>query len=267
MRRRPQPVGQPMDEALYEEMYQMELRHWWFAAKHRIVLALLDAFLPGGGGGAADRRLRVADLGCGCGAMLSKLAAGGYDAIGVDTSDLALEFCRARGVSAVKGHLPGEVDLPDASLDAVLMLDVLEHIEDDRGALASAVTLARPGGVFICTVPAYSWLWTTRDEFHHHKRRYSKRNVVELMGSVRGMDVVHVSFMNAFLFPLALGGRLLAKALDRHDEATDLTIPRFGLNGLLREIFAAERHLLTRRRSLPFGLSLVGIARKVGSGE
>ena len=253
-----------MDEALYEEMYQMELRHWWFAAKHSIVLALLEAFRPGE---RPDRRMRVADLGCGCGAMLSKLVAGGYDAVGVDTSDLALEFCRARGVPVVKGHLPGEVDLPDASLDAVLMLDVLEHIEDDQAALTSATNLIKPGAIFVCTVPAYSWLWTARDEFHHHKRRYSKRDLVERLRSVDGLQIVHVSFMNTFLFPLALGGRLLAKALDRHDEATDLSIPRFGLNRLLQAIFEAERYLLTRRWYLPFGLSLVAVARKACRAE
>jgi SAM-dependent methyltransferase len=257
-----------MDEALYEEMYQMEIRHWWFAAKHRIVLALLDAFLAG----ERTRRhepstqgVRVADLGCGCGAMLTKLAALGYDAVGVDTSDLALEFCRARGVSVVKGHLPGDVDLPGSSLDAVLMLDVLEHIEDDRAALASAVTLGRPGAVFICTVPAYSWLWTTRDEFHHHKRRYSRAGLVGILRSVGALQILHVSFMNTVLFPLALTGRLLARATKRHDVATDLTIPRFGLNSLLEGLFAAERHLLARRLYLPFGLSLVAVARKAGA--
>ncbi|MCK4849981.1 MAG: class I SAM-dependent methyltransferase [Phycisphaerae bacterium] len=251
-----------MDKALYEEMYQLEQRHWWFAAKRRIVLALLAKFLcphrPDSIG-----TMRVADLGCGCGMMLSDLVASGYDAVGVDASDLALEFCRARGVPAVKGRLPGRVDLPDASLDAVLMLDVLEHIDDDKGAFASAAKLLKPGGIAICTVPAYRWLWTGRDKFHHHKRRYSRQLFAQLLNSADNLQIIFVSFMNTFLSPLAFAQRLAIKALARDNKPTDLSIPRFGLNRLLQAIFQAERHFLIRRLCMPFGLSLVAVAQKL----
>ena len=248
-----------MDEALYKEMFQMERRHWWFAAKRRIILALLAKFIRAD---PAAGPMRVADLGCGCGMMLSDLLASGYDAVGIDASDLALEFCRARGVPAVKGRLPGRVDLPDASLDAVLMLDVLEHIDDDKGAFATAAKLLKPGGIAICTVPAYRWLWTGRDKFHHHKRRYSRRLFTQLLRSADEVEIVIVSFINTALFPVAFAQRLAIKALARENKPTDLSIPRFGLNRLLQAIFQAERHLLIRRLSLPFGLSLLGVVRK-----
>ena len=249
-----------MDKVLYEEMYRMERSHWWFSAKRGIVLSLLAEFLQPD---RLGRRLRVADLGCGCGMMLSDLAAAGYDAVGVDASDLALEFCRARSVSAVPGRLPGPVDLPDASLDAMLMLDVLEHIDDDGAAFASAVELIRPGGIAICTVPAYRWLWTARDEFHHHRRRYSRRLFTDLLRSAGDVEIVLISFMNTFLFPLALAVRLSARLLTRAKKPRDLSIPRFGVNRLLQAVFGAERHLLIRRICMPFGLSLIAVVRRL----
>ena len=250
-----------MDKALYNEMFQMERRYWWFAAKRRIVLALLAKFLPAH---SAAGQMQVADLGCGCGMMLSDLLANNYDALGLDGSDQALEFCRARGTRALKGSLPGNLNIAQVSLDAVLMLDVLEHIDDDKAAFACAVELLKPGGIAICTVPAYSWLWTDRDEFHHHNRRYSKKLFTQLLNSADNLQIVLVSFMNTFLFPLAFAQRVMAKAMTQKnsDKSTDLSIPRFGLNRLLQTIFQAERHLLTRRLPLPFGLSLVAVVRK-----
>ncbi|HUT59502.1 MAG TPA: class I SAM-dependent methyltransferase [Phycisphaerae bacterium] len=250
-----------MDEALYEEMYQLERHHWWFAAKRCIVLSLLKKFLSPGPSG--NHPLRVADVGCGCGMMLSCLIDHGYDAVGIDSSDLALQFSRSRGVEVVRCEVPGKVDLPSDSVDAVLMLDVLEHIDDDAAAFISAIELVKPGGIAVCTVPAYSWLWTQRDGFHHHKRRYGRRRLVETFRAAKSAEIVFVSFMNTFLFPLALVRRLWEKEFGRKDKPTDLSIPPLGFNGVLQKVYQAERYLLYRRLLLPFGLSLVGVIRKL----
>ena len=269
---RPHPVrsrglkalkGAEMDKALYEEMYRLEQHHWWFAAKRSIVLSLLEKFLPACQ--PADTKPRVIDAGCGCGMMLSDLAAHGYDAVGIDASDLAIQFCRARGIQVARGELPGQVDLPPDSSDAVLMLDVLEHVEDDKAAFAAALAIVRPGGIMICTVPAYGWLWTRRDEFHHHKRRYSMGRFREVLSSAADVQPLLVSFMNTFLFPLALGGRLASKLLDSGEKPTDLSIPPAGLNAMLKSIYQSERVLLGYGLTLPFGLSLVAVVRKAGS--
>ena len=251
-----------MDKAVYEEMFQLEMRHWWFAAKRRIVLALLERHLR------LDRkgkRSRVADVGCGCGMMLIDLIASRYDAVGVDTSDLALQFCRARNVPVVRGDLQREILLPAGSVDAVLMLDVLEHIENDKEAWRVAVELTKPGGIIICTVPAYRWLWAPRDKFHHHKRRYSREEFLDVLRSASNTEIQLISFMNTFLFPLALIGRLIEKAFGRRDRPTDLSIPPLGLNQALRAAFQTERYFLSRGISFPYGLSLVAAVRKLSS--
>lgn len=248
-----------MEKVLYDEMFRLERDHWWFAARRQIVLSLLAKFLPRPL--PVVRRPRVCDLGCGCGMTLYDLAMAGYDAVGMDCNEAALKQCETRGAKAVPGTLPHDVPFPPASMDAVLLLDVLEHIDDDALALAAAMRLLKPGGVAICTTPAYRWLWTSRDAMHHHKRRYGRSEFIALLGRVESEKLL-AGHMNCLLFPAALVQRLVARMRRPAGGAGDLSIPPLGLNCMLRNMFAMERFLLVRRVPLPFGLSLVGVLRR-----
>lgn len=245
-----------MEAHLYQEMFDQEQRHWWFRAKRRIVLSLLARHLrvePG-------RRAKVADLGCGCGATLAELQQK-YDAIGVDGSELAVEFSRRRGVNVVQGLLPDGLRLPAGEFDAVVMLDVLEHLDDDAASARAAADLLRPGGIFLVTVPAYQWLFSEHDKAHHHKRRYTAPQVRTLLGSA-GLHVELCSYMNTALFPLAVAARLADRFRPAsHGAVRGLSVPPAPVNAAFEWTFAAERHLLGRL-PLPFGLSVVSIARK-----
>jgi SAM-dependent methyltransferase len=248
-----------MREELYEEMFRMEQEHWWFVAKHRIVLHLLRKFVrPPAGGGKA----RVADLGCGCGMMLRRLidrCGAEYDAVGMEGAPAAVEFCRQRGVRVEVGELPSNVTMEAGAFDAVLLLDVLEHLDDDAGAVGAAARLLKRGGVMIVTVPAYQWLWSPRDEHHQHRRRYSKAAFAALFAR-DGLRIEMLSHYNTWLFPAAVAGRVATWAR-RPSDTTDLKVPVRPVNALLREIFASERGVLGRV-PMPFGLSLLAVVRR-----
>ena len=150
---------------------------------------------------------------------------------------------------------------PDASFDAITMLDVLEHIEDDVGSLATIERLLRPGGTFLCTVPAFAFLWSGHDDDAQHKRRYTRPELrAKLEGA--GLRVRKISYYNTFLFPpivsahYLLGGR-------RRGSGTALREVATPLNAVLCRIFAAERHWL-RVGTFPFGVSVLALARKPG---
>jgi SAM-dependent methyltransferase len=246
-----------MDEALYDEIFLLESRHWWFRAKRRIVRALLRKHLPR----QAGRSPRVCDIGCGCGMMLLDLRAAGYDAVGIDDSAKALDYCRRRGAEALEGRLPDGLPLAPASVDAALLLDVLEHVDDDAASLRAVVEAVRPGGVVIATVPAYRFLWTRRDEFHHHKRRYSRRMLRAVLRSHPQGRIALLSSMNSVLFPMALAERLVRRIVPEKKAAT-LRLPWWPVNRALEAAFAAERLPLTLGIPLPWGLSLVGVVRR-----
>src|SRR5262245_48165974 len=127
-----------MDRALYAEMFAVEQTHWWFRAKHRIVRDLLGRYLPRPDDGAFRASpVRIADLGCGCGGMLAALAQE-YDVTGLDASPEAAAFSAQRGIPVRLGFLPDQVPLPKDAFDAALLLDVLEHLDDDAGSVAAA---------------------------------------------------------------------------------------------------------------------------------
>jgi SAM-dependent methyltransferase len=149
--------------------------------------------------------------------------------------------------------------LRPGSLDGVLLLDVLEHLEDDARGLAQAARLLKPGGALVVTVPAGPSLWGRQDEVSHHYRRYTRRDLLSLFARA-GLARPELTHFNTFLYPpiaaIRWGRRLLGlKASDQSDFEGSHPGP---VNDLLERIMAAERHLLGRV-PLPVGVSLLGL--------
>lgn len=242
-----------MEKTLYHEMCELETTHWWFRAKHRIVSHLIAAYSP------RRQPLRLLDLGCGTGAMIAGLERLG-EIVGVDCSPEAVAYAGTRTrARLIEGRLPEVLErLPGGGFDCVLMLDLLEHLEDDGAALRGARRLLSDGGILIATVPAYQWLFSPRDAYHHHLRRYGARRFRDLLEG-GGYQVLLFSHYNALLFPPALLSRLWDKAR-RKEPGPDLRLPPSPVNRALEEVFAAERFFLPRT-GFPWGLSLIAVAR------
>ena len=86
-------------------------------------------------------------------------------------------------------------------------LDVLEHIEDDRGALAEIRRVLRPGGTLLATVPAYRWMWGPQDEISHHYRRYVRDELSEKI-EASGLRLRRATYFNTLLLPAVAAVRL-----------------------------------------------------------
>lgn len=241
-----------MESYLYEEMFRLEERHWWFAAKHRIILSLLQRHLP------PSKETRIADLGCGCGRMLQLLSEH-YSAVGIDASPIAIDFSKQRGVQIELGTLPDNLPLPKASCDAVVMLDVLEHLDDDIASARAAAALLKPAGLLLVTVPAYQWLYGPHDAAHHHRRRYSRPQLRQTLTHA-GLKIDLITYYNTLLFPLALAQRL-AQRFAKPDAPISTQPPAAPVNALFGSIFAFERHLIGRL-PMPLGLSLIAVAHR-----
>jgi 2-polyprenyl-3-methyl-5-hydroxy-6-metoxy-1,4-benzoquinol methylase len=245
-----------MEAQLYDELHRVEQIHWWFRARRHIVWSLVRRYVDGG----ADRRLRICELGCGTGGTLTAIA-DDHDVVGVECSPEALKYARqSLGDRVHIGSLPHEIDLPAGSFDVVLMTDVLEHIEDDSAAAITAVSLVRPGGIVVATVPAYQWLYSPRDAHHHHFRRYGKRQFARLWSGA-GAQTILLSHYNTLLFPPAAVVRMARKTMMRQPGCGDLSLPASPINNLLARIMGSEANLLGRV-PIPFGLSLISVVRK-----
>lgn len=245
-----------MDADLYDELWDIEQRHWWFQARRYIVWSLVRRYVDG----ADLRRLRICDLGCGTGGNLAALA-DRHDVTGIEFSPQALEYARQRlGDRVGPGSLPDGVNLPDASFDVVMLTDVLEHIEDDTNSARTALRLLQPGGIVVATVPAHQWLYSPHDARHHHFRRYGRRQFRELWAEPNA-ETLLLSFYNSLLFPPAAAVRLASKLLPNQATIHELAVPPRPINAALTRVMRSEAPLIGRV-PLPSGLSLIAVVRK-----
>lgn len=244
-----------MDDYLLAQHSRLESKHWWFIGRRAIVGEVLAQRLEPG------TNRRILDLGCGAGSMVPLLARfGTVEAL--DTSDEAVAWCRERFPDATfeVGRIPDALP-PAESLDVVCAFDVIEHLADDVASIAGIREALVPGGTFVCTVPAYQWMWGPHDELNHHYRRYTRPRLVSTL-EAGGLEVDWASYYNAALLPavavVRVGRRLLTR--DR-PPASDLDLRVGPLNGLLARLLSGERHLLRRFR-LPFGVSIAAVAHR-----
>ena len=242
-----------MQPELYEQMRDLEDRHWWFQGRRRIVSAMLERLdLP--------QPARLLDLGCGTGGNLQMLAGFG-EVTGVELDEHAAELASGRGCAPVlRGSLPDGLPAGLGPFDCVTMLDVLEHIGPDRESLRTVHGLLAPQGYLLLTVPAFEFLWGPHDQAHHHQRRYRAPALRSLLEQA-GFSVEKLSYYNTWLFPPAALVRLLRKVIPAGGAGAEVTLPPNWLNGLLESLFASERHVLRHTR-FPFGISLLAVARR-----
>ena len=242
-----------MERAAYREMAELDQRHWWYRARRAILADLIRREV------APPADARILEIGCGTGHNLEMLGRfGQLDAIELDDESRAIAEKRlGRGIMSAR--LPELAGIPDRHYDMIAALDVIEHIDDDVGAIAAIATRLKPGGKFIMTVPAHPWMWSAHDTVNHHKRRYSKRGLRQLIeGSP--LRLQKIGYFNSLLFPLAIADRIASKLRGKDD--ADVKLPSAPVNSALETVFAAERHLVGRL-PLPPGLSLFAIASAI----
>lgn len=235
----------------YTRMHDLEDRYWWFVARRRLALGLLRRFCR------AERPV-VLDLGCGTGVISTELARWA-DPISLDMSELALEFSKDRGVATLVQAIGEALPLGSESVDAVLALDVFEHIDNHDMAFAEAKRVLKPGGVLVLSVPAFRLLWGPHDVALMHFRRYTRRSIRECLVRA-GLEPVRVSYSVFLLFPVVLLIRVLEK-LKRGEAKASLPALPDAANRLLIGLQDLEAKLL-HRFNLPWGSSVVAVARR-----
>lgn len=240
-----------MQREVFDRMEEIDGHHWWFVGRRCIVRELVKEF------GAGNKTLRILEVGCGTGSNLPMLKEfGSVDAIEPD--EAAREVASRRsGIRVRGGEVPGNIDLNEGEYDLIVLLDVLEHIGDDVGALSLLKSKLAPGGKILLTVPAVPWLWSSHDVAHHHHRRYTRSRLTDALDQ-SGFELVHNAHFNSILFPLIATMRLIGRIMGR--EGGDDAVPSRFINRLLTKIFAFERRWVARA-SMPFGVSLAAVAR------
>ncbi|MGB4076295.1 MAG: class I SAM-dependent methyltransferase [Minisyncoccia bacterium] len=231
-----------MDKGAFKLLHGLE-SIWWYRGRTAVVReALRRVTLPGDA--------RILDFGAGYGGMQKTLAHYG-EVYAFEPEASARKEATLRGYVRV-------FDSPEDALqekyDLIALFDVLEHIEDDGGFLRKAHDALRPGGMLLITVPAMPFLWSTHDVTHHHFRRYTSRTLLHALTDA-SLSVPFLSFWNMLLFAPAALARLLGRSGE-----TSFHVPRI-IDQFLYGVVRIETYLM-RLSPLPFGISLIALARK-----
>src|SRR4030042_2375692 len=188
-----------MRHDLYAELYQIEDHHWWHQHKRLVVKQFIDKFAKKG---------KALDVGAGTGKMLAELSDDGWDTLGLDGERNAVKWSHRRGM--VVKQIDLETDkfpFPDNYFEAVLALDVLEHLRNESFVLTEIRRVLKPKGIVIITVPAYQWLFNYWDKMLGHQRRYSINNFKRKIKE-HTFQVVYISYFCALFLPPAILVRL-----------------------------------------------------------
>lgn len=243
-----------MEIAQYYEMYNTEEHHWWFRARRKIIHETLKLF-------CTNKKERALDIGCGTGFNAAILENFASEVSGLDFSDTALELARKLSprIILIKGDFLEFK--PAQKYNIITLLDVLEHIEDDAAALRRIEDILEPGGVALITVPAFSFLWTEHDNLLHHKRRYTKKELINLIRSGTNLDIKKISYFNTLMFAPILAFRFVRKIFNLGEGESDFFMPQKPINYAFEKIFSLEAPAL-RWINFPFGVSIICALKK-----
>jgi SAM-dependent methyltransferase len=238
----------------------IEDRHFWFRSRNNVIAILIARFL-GGRTSSAD----FLEIGCGTGYVLRRLAAVPYlRVMGAEIHLAGIELAKQR-VPDVEIVQLDATRLPfTGRFDAIGMFDVLEHIERDEEVMRSVHQALGPGGLFFITVPQHPFLWSRQDDLAHHQRRYTRRELLGKLGDC-GFQIEYAGSFCFTLFPLMAAARLFkrrgAGSISEELEGSEFSPPPV-VNGLLRALLRVDEWFIRRGVGLPWGGSLVAVARK-----
>jgi SAM-dependent methyltransferase len=248
-------------------LFRIEDRHFWFRARNQVITTLVRQVTarmkPG---------YRVLEVGCGTGNVLRALEAtcAGGTVVGMDLFEEGLRYARCRTSCAL---VQGDIHSPPFGLgvDLIGIFDVLEHLPDDLQALRDLRDMLVDGGALLLTVPANKSLWSYFDDASHYYRRYSLTELENKLTRA-GYSIEYASHYMASIFLPVWLGRRLQSLRDRRpagdsDRIHDLASAELRItplvNGLLTFVLGQEAKVISRRRRLPIGTSLIALARKV----
>jgi SAM-dependent methyltransferase len=243
------------DAELFELLERLEPRSFWFRARNRLILWALRAYFP--------RARDLMEIGCGTGFVLQAIQRDRpeLELTGADLFPAGLEIARRRLPDVPLVQLDARDNRLEESFDVVALLDVLEHIREDRRALIGAARALRRGGGLLITVPQHPWLWSAADVFARHERRYRRGDLVRQV-EFAGLRAIRVTSFVALLLPLLAAWRLRgARASSTYEFEREFSLPRI-VDRSLERILVAELALIARGVSLPAGGSLLVVAKK-----
>jgi SAM-dependent methyltransferase len=251
------PAEEGMPEKILIETLEKVRRHPWWLARARLALALLqrERVAP---------PARLLEVGCGWGVNLEALERAGYSATGLDISKQILERIDKPSRQLIEADLNQEFPPQIDAWDALLALDVIEHVDQDGKVVTRLARLVRPGGLVVISVPARPDLWSEFDQVQGHRRRY----VPETLRAVfleTALELRTIFWWGRWMVPILRRMRL-PNPDQKKTYADYLRLPPWPGSWLMNLLFAWEQSRALDGR-LSTGTSLFAVARRGVAGN
>ncbi len=237
----------------FAHLFRFEAGHFWFRGRNRLVIWALRRYFP-----YASSFL---EIGCGTGFVLSGIRQEFPELVlyGGDIFTNGLAFAEKRLPHVTLLQMDARRIPFDREFDVIGAFDLLEHIDEDDTVLPQMFQATKPGGGILLTAPQHRFLWSVVDEYSFHKRRYTRKELVEKVERA-GFEIIRVTSFVFFLLPLILLSRVRQpRSQDDFDPTVELKIGHL-LNVALEKVLGIERTLIERGFSFPAGGSLLVVA-------
>lgn len=243
-----------MKKTEYARMAEREKNYWWHLGRLRIIQTYVGRAV------GPKKKPLIMNIGCGTGGTIDMLESFGT-VDNVDISDDAIEFMKQCGYKRLTKVDDIKLPFKDKTYDIVGAFDVLEHIENQTGALKEWKRILKDKGAIVITVPAYQWLWSDHDVSLYHERRYTTRRLKQAAREA-GLRVEKKSYAIVFSLPMIVAFRFINKIRGKKadSETSYVDVPNW-VNTMFTKFLYGEAamHKIIR---FPFGTSVVTILRK-----
>ena len=221
--------------------------HWYYRSKARAVERLLSGL----------RARVVLDVGAGSGFFSRYLIS---RSLADEAWCVDINYPQESDIVENGRNIHFRRSVSNLSPDVVLLMDVLEHVDDDVGLLRETISNASSDATFLVSVPAFQFMWSGHDVFLEHKRRYTLRGIERVVESA-GLRVQRGCYFYASIFPAAMAVRLPRNLFGgAHRPNSDLrSYPSF-VNTMLNAILRAELPFFRFNRL--FGLTAFCVAKR-----
>lgn len=254
----PKPEKKNYPKEAFEALYKIEDKHFWFAVREEVIKIVINKNIK------QKKDHSFLEIGCGTGIVLLLLEKLGFSVTGLDIHREGLQLARKRTCARL---LCADIYKlkEEKKYENIGLFDVIEHVDNDALFLTTCRNMLIDGGRVVITAPADMRLWSRMDEASGHKRRYTKRDLINLLQK-SGFKVEYSSYFNFLLYiPQFLFRRFsdeqMKKATQHHLLVEELKLPPFPVNFLLKWLLLIEAQIL-RIIPIPFGTSLIVVGSR-----
>ncbi len=237
-----------MDKDYEQDYFKLEKEHWWFKGKRDLIKRI-----------KVSSDAKILEVGCSSCINLKEFPT--KEKYGIDISKEAVERAKAQGIKAVQGDVTKELPFEENTFDLILALDIIEHIDNDKELIKNLTKLLKKDGKLVINTSAFQFLWSHHDVLCQHKKRYTKKEIKGLTNGLLKTQIL--TYWDFTIFPGAFLIIKLNNFLKKEETTAKEENPI--VNKILFNILKVENFLVENRISLPWGVSVYYIGKKISS--